>query len=307
MLPLVFALGSAYSALTVILDPGIIGSHAAIYTGAARAWLEMRDPWEVGPIAAKFAGPPTMLLPFAPFVVLPVDVTRLIWVCGSAALSIWSLRRLGLPGYWLGFPPLFGAIVLGHPEVVVLSLLVMGGAGAGLACLIKPYAGFPLVAERAWRALAVAGGLFIVTAPLLPWGLFIQDLPNIAATLARQSHGDSVFGQPLPMLIAGAVLASLGLRRALWLATPLLWPLAQPGYKIMTIPQVSPLLALFWAIPLPGATLLGVFAEAVALRVASLRPVPAWLSSGIRPACDGAPDGMHTGARPSAVGLVDRT
>src|SRR5439155_190270 len=81
---------------------------------------------------------------------LPLDITRLVWVGGSLALAIWTLRRIGLPGYWLAFPPLFQAIQLGHPEVLVLWLLVSGGVASGLAAVIKPYAGFALLAELFW-------------------------------------------------------------------------------------------------------------------------------------------------------------
>jgi len=103
VLPIIFALGSADFALAGFLDPRSIGSHALIYTDAARAWLTGGNPWTVGPPGAVFAGPPTMLLPFVPFVPLPGDVTRLIWVGGSVLLAAFVLRRLNVPGWWIGF------------------------------------------------------------------------------------------------------------------------------------------------------------------------------------------------------------
>jgi hypothetical protein len=286
----VFALGSADFGLASIIEPRSIGSHALIYTEAARAWLSGGDPWTVGPPSAVFAGPPPMLLPFVPFVALPGDLTRVIWVAGMALLAILVLRRLRLPGWWIGFPPIFHAIQLGHPEVLVLWLVVLGGPIAGLALVIKPYAGLPLLAERRWRAIALGLAVVAVTAPFLPWRLFIERLPDISRAFANYSHGDSTFGAPILMVIAVAALSLLGIRRALWLATPLLWPGAQPIYKAVSVPAMSPLLAVFWALPVPivaatSATLVGVVVEAAVRRYAVVRPIPAWLRSGL----DGGP------------------
>ena len=35
-----------------------------------------------------------MLLPFVPFINLPLDLTRFVWVVGSAVLAVWTFRRL---------------------------------------------------------------------------------------------------------------------------------------------------------------------------------------------------------------------
>lgn len=282
VLPIAFAIGSARSLITIFV-PGLVGSHARIYTEAARAWLAGGDPWQVGPQDVVFAGPPPMLALFVPFAGLPDDLIRLIWVAGTAAVAIWMLRRLGLPGYWLGFPPIFQVIVLGHPEIVLVGLLLFGGLLGGLAPLIKPYVGLVLVAERRWRAVAVGIVAFLVTLPFLPWPQFLAELPMISATLAQQAHGDGVFGDPLLMLVAAVALLSLGPRLALWLATPLLWPSVQPNYELMTLPVLTPLLATFWALPIPGATLAGVIALAVALQVQRRRRLPTWLEAGLRP------------------------
>jgi hypothetical protein len=290
LLPVVFALGSADFGLASIIEPRSIGSHAVIYTEAARAWLSGGDPWTVGPPGAVFAGPPTMLVAFVPFVALPADLTRIVWVAGMAILAIFVLRRFRLPGWWIGFPPIFHAIQLGHPEVLVMWLVVLGGPIAGLAPAIKPYSGLPLLAEQRWRAIAIWLAVVLLTAPFLPWRLFIERLPDIARAFAEYSHGDSTFGAPILMLIAIVALGSLGIRRALWLATPLLWPGAQPIYKAVSTPAMSPLLAVFWALPVPivvatNASLVGVVVEAAVRRYAALRPIPTWLRSGI----DGGP------------------
>jgi uncharacterized protein (TIGR03382 family) len=266
-----------------LLEPSVAGSHAVVYTEAARAWLQGGDPWSVGPPAIVFAGPPTMLLPFAPFIFLPELVTRLVWIGGMGLLAIWSIRRLRLPAYWILFPPLFGSVVLGHPEVLGLALLIAGGALSGLAAVIKPYAGLPLLAQWRWRAIGFGLAVVLVSAVVLPWGRFIDELPRIAATLARQAQGDSTFGNPALMALAVAALAVLGARRALWLATPLLWPSAQPIYKVISLPELSPVLAIFWAMPIPGSTLAGLLVEA-GVRIAARRlAVPAWVLAGVEP------------------------
>jgi uncharacterized protein (TIGR03382 family) len=278
--------------VVIAVAPGILGSHAVIYTEAARAWLTGADPWQAGPPLAVFAGPPTMLLPFAPFAFLPADFTRFVWVAIDLGISIWAIRRLGLPAYWLAFPPLFEAIVLGHPEVLVLGLLVLGRDArarfaaplAGLALLVKPYAALPLVAERRIWALVVAGAATAATLLFLPWGRFVAELPAITASLARQDVGDSTYGAPLLMAIAVVALAALGPRRAMWLAVPVLWPYAQPIYKVMSIPVMPPLLAVLWAIPIPGLTLTGIVALAILTLVERRRALPPWLRGGIRPA-----------------------
>jgi hypothetical protein len=223
-----------------------------------------------------------MLMAYVPFVNVPEIAQRVIWVGGDLLLAVWALRQLRLPGYWLFFPPLFQTIVLGHPEVLVLALVATSKPIAGLAVLLKPYSIFPLVAERNWRGIAVAivGGA--ATLLVLPWGRFFAEGSMIGANLARQAaHTDSVFGLPLLMGVALVALALLGIRRALWLAVPVLWPYAQLNYKTMTIPMLSPLLAAAWALPLPGATFGGLILEVVLRLIAQRRTLPLWLRVGL--------------------------
>ena len=283
LLILAFVPGAATYLFYVLIMPSGMGVHANIYARAAGAWLAGGDPWLIGPELAVFAGPPTMLLPFVPFAALPDPVNTAIWVIADLAIAVWVLRRLGMPAYWLAFPPLFFAIILGHIEVLVLAAMVVRTPLAGLAAAIKPYAAIPMLAERRWSALAVAAIAVAVTFPFLPWPRFFQDLPLIAANLARQDTGDSVFGQPLLMLAGAAALLSLGPKRALWLAVPVLWPHAQGMYKTMTIPALTPVVALFWALPFQGATVLGVIAYAVLVQVGRVRKLPGWLRAGIEP------------------------
>jgi hypothetical protein len=299
LLILVFLPGVAFWAVVAVVYPIGIGSHANIYTEAAAAWLRGSDPWLVGPPAAIFAGPPTMLIPFVPFTTLPIDVTRLAWFVGDLLISMWILRRLRMSAYWLAFPPLFSAIVLGHIEVLVLAAIVAGGAFSGLAAVIKPYAALPLIAERRWGALVLAGLVVAVTFPLLPWPRFFAEYGTIEASLARQDVGDSVFGQPLLMVVAAVALLALGPRRALWLAVPLLWPHAQPIYKSLSIPMLTPLIAFFWALPFEGATLVGVVVLAALITMSRRRKLPAFLAAGIEPVAAWPPISAAASVRPS--------
>ena len=224
-----------------------------------------------------------MLLPYLPFVVLPGDVVRLVWFALDLVIAAWVLHRLRMPTYWLAFPPLFSAIILGHVEVLVLAGIVIGGAASGVIAIIKPYAVFPMVAERRWRAILIAGAVAVVSIPFLPWGRFLAEYGQISSTLARQNTGDSVFGDPVLMVVAIVALAVLGPKRALWLGVPLVWPYAQAIYKSMTIPMLAPVVALFWALPFPGATLAGIVAMAALVLIDRRRALPAWLKAGIAP------------------------
>jgi hypothetical protein len=282
LLLIVFSCVSAWSVVVGIYEPAIVGSHAIVYTQAASAWLVGGNPWSVGPSDVIFAGPPPMLVPFVPFVGLPGLLTRWLWVVGMAFLAMWTLKRLGLPRYWLVFPPIFQAVVLGHLEIGVLWLLVLGGPISGLAILVKPYAAAATLAERRWSAFALAFGLFIVSLAFLPWGSFIDQYGAIASRLEVQATGGvSSYGSPVLLVAAVVSLAALGVRRGLWLSVPLLWPNAQFLYKTATVPQLSPLIALFWAFPVPGVTLIGVLLEAGLRQSARFWTVPLWLQQGM--------------------------
>ncbi len=282
LLIVVFSVVSAWSVVVAIYEPGIVGSHAIVYTEAASTWLSGGNPWTAGPEAVVFAGPPPMLIPFVPFIALPDLATRTIWVIGMALLAIWTIRRLGLPRYWIVFPPIFQAIVLGHLEISILWLLVIGGPISGVAILIKPYAAAATLAERRWSAFIVAGALLVISVPILPWASFVDQFAGIAATLEKQATGGvSTFGSPLLMAIAIVSLAALGIRRGLWLSVPVLWPHAQFLYKSSSIPQLSPLIAVFWAIPVPGLTLIGIALEAALTQSARFWTIPGWLRQGM--------------------------
>jgi hypothetical protein len=269
VLPIAFLGASGYWFASFLVGPGALGYDARLYAFAARAMIEGRDPWYVERFGGNFAGPPTTLVPYLPFAYLPEEVVAAIWIAGSLLLAIFILRKLSMPTWWLAFPPIFVPIVTGSVELLMVAILVAGGGLSGLAAVLKPYAGLALVAERRWRALAVATVVTIMTVPLLPWATFIADLPHIASRLQIQSFTSNAFGNVALMLVASIALLSMGIRRALWLATPVLWPSPQIYYAAMTLPVITPIVALCWTLDFPAAMVVGVVLAAICHR---LRP-----------------------------------
>lgn len=118
---------------------------------------------------------------------------------------------------------------MGSLDVATLAaLVVVGGRFAPLAPFLKVYGAIKMIGERGWRALAMSGLVLAITAPVLPWGMFLASLPDAASHLAGQSMTTSVWGSVPLMVVFGLGLLWLGLRRAGWLAVPILWPSTQP-------------------------------------------------------------------------------
>jgi hypothetical protein len=268
ILPIVFVFFSGRWFASFLAGPGSFGYDARLYATAARAMLEGRNPYTADLFGGIFAGPPTSLVPLVPFAYLPQEVVAATWITGNLIIAILVLRRLQLPAWWLAFPPLFFSIVMGSVEVLMVGLLVLGGPARGLAVVVKPYAALPLLAERLWRDLAIGVGAMIVSLVVLPWGTFLAELPRVQAAFSSQAFGTNATADPRLFVLAAIALASLGLRRALWLATPVLSPVAQPHYAAITLPMLTPLLALFWAIQVPGAIVAGIIVLAVWERLA---------------------------------------
>ena len=265
-----FSINTGVLLAPFIRYPWILGGDAVIYARAAALWLAGQDPW--GPIpgtSVRLVSHPHLLLFYAPFVGL--SNVGIVWVIGLLALSAFALRRLGLPYWWLAFPPLADAIRWGSSDALVFALLVLGPRW--LAPIAKPYTALPLLGDRRWRDIAIALVVGLIATLFLPWQLFLSHLADIAVEIGLNAQDLSVFGEPIAMVVAIVALAALGWRRALWLATPVLWPLTQLHYAAMTIPALTRSVAFFFAVPIPGAPLVGVVAAAILARFApSLDP-----------------------------------
>jgi hypothetical protein len=236
-----FGASAALRILRDVVYPYNFGFDARLYTDAARVWLAGGNPWtQQYEFGYYYAAPPPSLLAMAPFTLLPSWAAGILGVVLLAALAIAALRTLGLPAYWVFFVPILDGILVGSLDVAALAALVIaGGRFALLAPFLKVYAAIPMVGERRWRALAFSVLALVVTAPILPWQVFLASLPDIASHLASQSMTTSVWGSIPLMVVFGLGLLSLGLRRAGWLAVPVLWPSTQPHYGALALPVVA--------------------------------------------------------------------
>jgi hypothetical protein len=232
-------------------DP--LGFDAVIYTEAARALLAGGDPWHVTVFNITYAAPPPSLIPFLPYVPLPNEVVGPASVVVAAACGLYSLRKLRLPLWWLLFPPLALGIVIGSSTMIVLALLVRGGAVAdGLAIVARVYAALPLFALGRWRGLVAGAAMILVSAPFLAWPTFLSELDHVGAVIRNQSNGGgSLSAAPLLIPLALVFLALLGRRRAAWLIVPVFWPDAQLHYSSIALPILvdAPVVALSLALP----------------------------------------------------------
>lgn len=237
---------------------------AVLYSDAAKAWLTGGDPWLVTEGGTTFGAPPPTLLLYVPFAFLPSIVTALAWLAIDLLAVAFVVRRLRLAWWWVLFPPLAQAIVPANPEPLVVACLVATGPVANaIAPLVKIYAFAPLVSERRWQAVVGCVGLLAISAVILPWGTFIHELPTVTATLMAQAQNLSAFDVPLTLPLAFVGLAAAGLRRAGWFAVPVLWPHTQIHYAALSLPELSPLLAVGFSLPIPGAPPLALALQAL--------------------------------------------
>jgi hypothetical protein len=275
ILPYVFAISTGFQVTKYIVVPQGIGFDARLYTAAARAWLTGGDPWSVTSLGIPFGAPPPTLLAYAPFTPLPDALISAIWIVGSFALAFLAVRAIGLRWWWICFWPIVDGALVGNPDVAVLALLVIAHQRlAWLAPILKIYAVFPLVSMWRWKAILGAAAVLLVTAPVLPWSMWLAELPSISRALSQVADTTSVAGS-IPLMIVGVLaLLALGFRRAGWLVVPVLWPWTQPHYLAISVPVLTPSLAILWSIPgPPPLVMLGsVVLTAVGFRLAPLAP-----------------------------------
>lgn len=250
LLPMWFILSSSLT-LYQFASRNLLGIDARLYRFAAVQALSGGDPWAVH-ADGVFAGPPPTLLLCLPSALLPEVVATVLIVGLGLAAAIWAVRRLELPLWWVFFPPLFEAVIVGNPDALVLALLLVRGPLAGVAAGLKVYALIPLALARRWSALAVAAVVAAASLPLLP--AFLNSLRSVSTVLDQQTAHLSAWGTWLvvPTLIALVVLRRRG---AEWLVVPALWPNTQRHYAAMSLPAVrrSPIGAALMSLGLPLA------------------------------------------------------
>lgn len=228
-----------------------------LYRAATVRWLEGGDPWLIPQSGAVYAAPPPTLLAMLPFAVVPEALARPLLLALGLAATIWMIRRLRLPLWWLAFPPLVDVLWNANPHVFVAPLLVAGLAP--LAAFVKLYAGAVPAIRLDWKALAATAALLLVTLPFLPWGLFIERWPEVSRALNDQSAGGGLSVWVTPLLLPVAVVAGilLGRERLAWWSIPVFWPFTQWYYSSIALPVLTPLAAVALSIPVPGATTVG--------------------------------------------------
>jgi hypothetical protein len=233
---------------------GRLGIDGRIYYRAASAWLNGQDPWAAGvPVNGfrfDFAGPPPTVLIFVPFAWLPEDVFNAVWLGISLAAALYTLHRLRLPLWWLTFPPIAQAVLVGNPQVACLAVLVASSDWlASLAIPFKAYAALPMLGEWRWRPVAILVAASAVSFAVWPglWLTYFREFGAISSRLAAESFGGfSATRDPRLLaltVVAVAALAVVDRRAAGWLAVPALWPDSQFFYSAFALPVMNPLLA----------------------------------------------------------------
>jgi hypothetical protein len=239
-------------------------SDSTLYLRGTAAWLRGEDPWSVHMTTLYYAAAPPSLLPMVPFAVLPESVGLAVLFVLSLAASFWTLRRLGLPWWWITWPPLVDNLWNGNPQLFLVPLLL--GSAAWFAPIVKAYAVVPLIIQLRVRAIFITAAVVLVTLPFLPWGAFLARLSNTTTLLSEQSQGGmSAWFFPVLVPFAAIALVAMGRERASWWAIPALWPSTQWYYSLMAMPALTPLTAAILAAPVQGGPAVAAIVAAVEL------------------------------------------
>ena len=259
-------------------DLSFIGRDFWIYRNAADALLATGNPWTASApwngTDWHFAAAPTAAQLFVPFLLVPAGLAFVLFTALSLGTVLVGFRRIGVPAWWLLFPPMTEGLFAGNPQILVLGLLLVGrpassgrsiGVGVARAAAVglKIYAVLPVVARREWRAVVAIAAVFLASVLLSPstWRLYIDQFSSISARVVAESHGGlsaalfldpKIFGSALPdsqsiRMIASFALYGLMIALVLlvairdvpsagWLAAPLLWPAAEYHLATMTVP-----------------------------------------------------------------------
>lgn len=274
-LPVWFAVETILGLVQALRDTSLIFFDARLYIAATRAWLAGGDPWAVELAGNYYAAPPPSLLVMLPVVPLPPgwDVAVVAVVVAIAAVA--TVRLLALPWWWLLFPPLVQCVLSANIHGVLVPLILLGGGA--FAAVAKIYAAVPLAILGRWRALAGLLVLLAATAPMLPWGQYLDQ----AGTISQRLDDQTKLAVPIGLLIvlSPVVLLALtivGRERAAWLAVCALWPSQQFYYGTLAMPVKSKIVGALVALPVPGNGLLALAALAIVTLRSQPRPWFPW-------------------------------
>jgi hypothetical protein len=233
-----------------------------LYLHGTSEWLAGGDPWSVHFGTMYFSAAPPSLLPMVPFALMPEAVAVPLLTGLAVVASFWTLRKLGLPLWWIAWPPLVDNLWNGNPQIFLVPLLL--GSAAWLAPIVKAYAVVPLIIQFRVRTLAVTAVIGLVTLPILPWATFFQHVWTTSTLLSEQSQG-GMSAWIFPVLVPFTVIAliAMGRQRASWWAVPALWPSTQWYYSLMAMPALTPLTAAILAAPVQGGPAVATIAAAL--------------------------------------------
>ena len=299
-------------------DTSFLARDFRIYRAAAVAVVNGTDPWQAfdrwSGVSWHFAALPPAAELFVPFAFIPETLGAAIFFGVSTFVAWVALRPLGLPRWWILFPPLTEGLLAANPQILLFGLLIVGGPAArALASALKVYALVPVIARREWRALAATAGLFLLSVAVgaTAWLTYLGEFGAISARVVQESQGGvsatllldpRVFGPALPPSGIGHIAPSLLLygmialivlaaamrdvRAAAWMAVPLLWPAAEYHLATLAIPAARRLSTWIIAVATPPTYLLGLILlayEISAGRRALVRePAPVGLVSWLR-------------------------
>ena len=268
-----------------------VGIDATIYHRGVVAWLHGSNPWDAAVVGADWSfhyvgTPPTTVL-MSPAGLLSEGAFTAAWMALTWVAAVWALRRIGLPLWWLLFPPLAEALYSANPQVVVLALLLANRSlTSAVAIGLKVFAVIPLAAELRWRQIALGVALCAGTVVVAPdlWQDYVGSFWTISSRLEFETQqGGSAFSVPILLGVTAMALLLLAVRdhrRAGWLTVPALWPSSQFHYSTLALPVMSPLLAVVLAIQMRLAPV-AIILEAGRILIGP-RLVGAW-RSGRRP------------------------
>ena len=227
------------------------GADMRLYLAGTREWLAGGDPWSVHFGSFHFAAAPPSLLPMVPFALLPEGLAMALLTVLAFVATFWTLHRLGLPWWWITWPPLVDNLWNGNPQIFLVPLLL--GSAAWLAPVVKAYAVAPLLIQWRWKTLAITALIGLVTLPILPWAAFFEHLSTTTGLLSEQSQG-GMSAWVVPILVPFTVIAlvAMGRERASWWFVPAIWPSTQWYYSLMAMPALTPVTAAILAAPVQG-------------------------------------------------------
>ena len=276
------------------LDFSSFGRDFRIYRNAALELAAGRDPFGAfapwNGVDWHFAAPPIAAQAFVPFALVPEWLGLATFAALSIAVLCFALRRLGLPLWWILFPPVVEGLVAMNPQILVVGLLVVGTSRTSVvAAWLKVFAVIPMVARRQFRAVAILAASLVVSVAVSPgaWREYVARYGEISGRLMAESQGGvsaTLFLNPrvLPLgaglLVVGIVallvllVAARDVRSAGWLAVPLLWPAAEYHYATFAMPVARRISTWILAVPLVPTYLVGLLVLAYEI-VAERRPL----------------------------------